>query len=338
MRWKCAEKKELFMNDSLQKMNSPRGSLLDKKESVFKKIISQRFLLLLIIPGIVYFIIFHYIPMYGIIIAFKDFNIFDGIWGSPWVGWKHFEFFTSLPYFWQVVKNTLWISSLKILTGFPCPIILAILLNELTAPRFKKTVQTITYLPHFLSWIVISGVVFQLLSNSYGLYGYICKVFNISNPSIILQTKNGFLGVLLLSNIWKEIGYGSIIYLASISSISPELYESAVIDGANRFKQCIYITLPCLKGIIAVMFVLAIGGILGGSFDQIYNLQNDVVRPWFDTIDTYVFRISGLDGGVGATPQYSLSAAVGLAKSLISLVLVLTSNWLVGKFANYTVF
>ena len=319
------------MDNSIKKVNIRRNSL-------GQKIWRQKFLLTLMVPGIIYFIIFHYIPMYGVIISFKDFDIFDGIWGSKWVGLKHFRFFTSLPYFWQVVGTTLKISGLKLLTGFFCPIILALLLNELQAKKFKRVVQTISYLPHFLSWIVISGIVFQLLSNSYGLYGYVCKLFNWADPQIILQTENGFMATLLISNIWKEIGYGSIIYLASISGISPELYESAVIDGAGRFRQCISITLPCLSTIIAVMLVLAMGGLLSGSFEQIYNLRNPVIAPTFETIDTYVFGLARLDGSGGGDPQYSLSAAVGLAKSVISLCLVLSCNWLVGKFANYTVF
>ena len=306
--------------------------------SLIKKIWRQKFLFVLMIPGLIYFFIFHYIPMYGVIISFKNYDIFEGIWGSPWVGLKHFQFFLSLPYFWQVVGTTLKISVLKLLTGFFCPIILALLLNELQAKRFKRVVQTISYLPHFLSWIVISGIIFQLLSNSYGLYGYISKMLNWPNPPIILQTENGFLSMLLISNIWKEIGYGSIIYLASISSISPDLYESAVIDGAGRFRQCISITLPCLSTIIAVMLVLAMGGLLSGSFEQIYNLRNPVIAPSFEIIDTYVFGLARLDGSGGGDPQYSLSAAVGLAKSVISLILVLSCNWTVGKFANYTVF
>lgn len=323
------------MNKALKKATShPSGRL----GSPLKKIWRQKFLLIMMIPGIIYYIIFHYVPMYGIIIAFKDFDIFEGITGSAWVGLKHFKFFTSLPYFWQTVLTTLKVSALKLLTGFPAPIILALLLNELTARRFKRVAQTISYLPHFLSWIVISGLVFQMLSNSYGLYGYICKALHISNPPIILQTENGFMGTLLFTNVWKEIGYGSIVYLASITSISPELYESAVIDGAGRFKQCIYITLPSMSMIISVMFVLAVGGILGGSFDQIYNLRNDVIAPAFETIDTYVFGLARLDGKGSGDPQYSLSAAVGLAKSVISLILVLSCNWLVGKFADYTIF
>ncbi|MDR0406166.1 MAG: ABC transporter permease subunit [Clostridiales bacterium] len=296
-----------------------------------KKVSRQRFLLFMIIPGIVYFVVFHYIPMYGVVIAFKNFDVFSGIWDSPWVGLSHFKFFAALPYFWQVVGNTLKISALKIFTGFPCPILLALLLNELYSQKFKKVVQTISYLPHFLSWIVISGVIFQLLSISYGFYGYICAAFG-REPSVILSTKSGFMSVLITSNIWKEIGYGSIIYLASIAGISPELYESAVIDGAGRFKQCLYITLPSLSNIIAVMLVLAMGGLLSGSFDQIFNLQNAVILPYFDTIDTYVYRM-----GIQQF-QYSFSAAVGLARSIIGIILVLSCNWVVGKFANYTVF
>ena len=307
-------------------------------KSLANKIWRQKSLLILMIPGIIYFIVFHYIPMYGLVISFKDFDVFEGIFNSPWVGLKHFKFFSSLPYFWQVVGITLKVSVLKLATGFFCPIILALLLNELQAKVFKRVVQTISYLPHFLSWVVITGIVFQLLSNSYGLYGYLCNLFNWTNPQIILQTENGFMATLLISNIWKEIGYGSIIYLATISGISPELYESAVIDGAGRFRQCISITLPSMSTIIAIMLVLSMGGLLGGSFEQIYNLRNPIVAPAFETIDIYVLGLARLDGSGGGDPQYSLSAAVGFARSAISMILVLSCNWIVGKFAKYSAF
>lgn len=302
----------------------PRGS-------AWSKVKRQRFLLLLLLPGMLYFFIFKYGPMYGITIAFKDYDVFKGISDSPWVGLKHFRNMFSSRYFLQVVGNTLRISLLKILTGFPAPIILALLLNELVFPRFKKTVQTISYLPHFLSWVVISGLVFQIVSPSYGLYGVLCKLFNWK-PMVILGNHKGFLSVLLLSNIWKEIGYGSIIYLAAIAGINMEMYEAARIDGANRWKQCRYITLPSIFPTIGMMFILGLGGILDGGFDQVFNLYNSLVMPSADIIDTYVYRIGLVE------LQYSFSTAVNVSKSLVAIVLVLSSNWLVGKLSDYTVF
>ena len=314
--------------------------LLPKRTGFFSRAWRQKFLLLMMIPGVLYFLIFRYIPMYGIIIAFKDFDFAYGISGSPWVGMQHFVSMWNNDYFWQTVSNTIKISILQLTTGFCFPILLALLLNELRAKRYKRVVQTISYMPHFLSWVVVSGLIFQLLSNQYGFYGYINNLFNRSNPTVIMQTEGGFMATILVSNIWKGIGYGSILYLARITGISPELYESAVIDGAGRFKQCIYITIPQIAPTIAVMLVLAMGGLLDGSFEQIYNLRNPIITPAFETIDTYVLDLTGLAGRTvgGARPQYSFSTAVNLSRSVIALGLVMSCNWIAGKVFNYTVF
>lgn len=291
----------------------------------------QKYLFLLLLPGLAYFLIFKYGPMYGILLAFKDYDPQVGILRSPWAGFKYFHQMFEMKYFWTVTANTLKISILKIITGFPAPILFALLLNEIISSKFKRVVQTISYLPHFLSWIIVSGLIFQLVSPSYGLYGLLCDVFGWKSQ-VLLGDGKSFLNILLISNIWKEMGYASIIYLAAIAGISTEMYESAIIDGAGRFKRCIYITIPSILPTICMLFVLGLGGILDGGFDQIFNLYNSMVMPSADIIDTFVYRIGLVE------MQYSFSTAVGIAKSVIALFLVLFSNWIVGKVSDYTVF
>ncbi|MBW7453015.1 ABC transporter permease subunit [Paenibacillus sepulcri] len=286
---------------------------------------------MLLLPGLIYFLLFRYGPMYGILLAFKEYDPQVGIFGSPWVGFKYFHQMFEMKYFWTVTGNTVKISLLKILVGFPTPIIFALLLNELVSNKFKRIVQTISYLPHFLSWIIVAGLIFQLVSPSYGLYGLLADTFSWK-PQVLLGDSKSFLQILLVSNVWKEIGYSSIIYLAAIAGINTDMYESATIDGAGRFKQCLYITIPSILPTIAMLFVLGLGGILDGGFDQIFNLYNSMVMPTADIIDTFVYRVGLVE------MQYSFSTAVGIAKSVIALILVLAANWIVGKLSNYTVF
>jgi putative aldouronate transport system permease protein len=295
-----------------------------------KEIKKSKYLLLLMLPGMIYFLLFKYGPMYGIILAFKEFDPSLGIIGSPWAGLRYFNRLFQTSYIWTVVANTLKISMLKIVIGFPAPIIFALLLNEITRERFKRIVQTISYLPHFLSWVVVSGLVFQLVSPSYGLYGYICKILGLK-AEVLLGDPNSFISILIISDLWKEVGYASVLYLASIAGISSELYEAAKIDGANRFEQAIYVTLPCILSTIAILFVLRLGGILDAGFDQIFNMYNPIVMKSVDVIDTYVFRI-GLENF-----EYSFSTAVGLTKSAVALILVLSGNWLVSKLSETSI-
>lgn len=303
---------------------------LTTKKPLLTLIRKQKFLLALMIPGMAYFFLFRYGPMYGLLLAFKSYDPVAGILNSPWVGLRYFRQMVEMNNFWTVVLNTLKISLLKILTGFPAPILLALMLNEILSSKFKRVVQTISYLPHFLSWVVVAGLIFQLLSPSYGLYGLVCKLFGWKTQ-VLLGDPQAFMITLLVSNIWKEIGYGSIIYLATIAGIDSQMYEAARIDGAGRLKQCLYITLPCLAPTISIMFVLGLGGILDGGFDQIFNLYNALVLPSVDIIDTFVYRV-GLEGF-----QFSFSTAVGVSKHLIAFILVMFCNWVVGKFSDYTI-
>ncbi|SFP97157.1 ABC transporter permease [Caldicoprobacter faecalis] len=280
-----------------------------------------KYLYLMLIPGITFFIIFHYVPMYGAIIAFKEYNIMQGILGSPWVGFKYFKQAFESPFFGQILWNTFIISVYKLIWGFPAPIILALLLNEVKNMIFRRTIQTISYLPHFISWVVIGGMFTDLLSPQTGVVNNIIKMFG-GQPIYFMASKEWFRTVLVVSSIWKEVGWNSIIYLAALSSIDPQLYEASQIDGANRWQQTWYITLPGIMSTIAILLILRLGNILNAGFEQIFIMYNPSVYEVADIIDTWVYR-TGIQG-----MRYSLATAVGLFKSVVGFILVVTSNWI----------
>lgn len=284
-------------------------------------------LIVMFFPAIVYFFVFKYVPMYGVTMAFKDYNMSKGILDSPWVGLKHFEKMMRSELFTRGMANTLIISFQKIIFGFPAPIILALLLNEIKNLRFKKIVQTISYMPHFLSWVVLSGIFTQLLSPSTGAVNYALQLLGIE-PIYFLASNNWFRKVLVITDIWAGVGWSTIIYMAAISGISPEYYEAAECDGATRFQKMIWITLPLLAPTIATLFILRVGGILDAGFDQVFNLYNSAVYETGDIIDTYVYRI-----GLGKM-QYSLSTAVGLFKNVIGFMLVIITNFVSKKLSG----
>lgn len=278
-------------------------------------------LTLMFLPVIVYFIVFKYVPMGGIVIAFKNYKIKQGIFGSAWCGLDNFTKAFATPTFARSVKNTLVISGLKLLFGFPAPILLALMLNEVTHIRFKKTVQTITYLPHFLSWVVLAGMFQQLLSPNNGAVNAVLKqVFGLKDSIYFLGSNQYFRGTLIVTDIWKNVGWSSILYLATISGIDPALYEAATVDGASRWQCTRYITFPSLVSTIVVMLILNIGSIMDAGFDQVFNLYNSAVYQTGDIIDTYVYRY-----GIGDM-KYSLATAVGLFKNVIAFVLVVGTN------------
>jgi putative aldouronate transport system permease protein len=289
-----------------------------------------RYLHLLVLPGIAYFIIFKYLPMYGIIIAFKDYQGiggYKGFFSAQWVGLLHFKNFFSSIYFWRLLRNTLILSGYKLTIAFVAPIVLALMINEVGNKFFKRSVQTITYMPYFLSWIVTAGLLMTLFSPSDGPVNIILgRLFGIEPIYFVSDTKY-FRGLLVGSDIWKNVGWGSIIYLAAMSNINPELYEAATVDGAQRWQRIWYITLPSIKEIIAVIFILAIGRILDQNFDQIFNLYSPAVYEVADVFDTYVYRV----GIRSQQAQFSYATAVGLFKSITSLLLVYISNRIAKK-------
>ena len=297
-----------------------------KKENEFVRTLKsygkQYQLVLMFLPAAITLALFAYAPMYGLTIAFKDFVLLKGISGSPWVGLENFRKLLTAPSFSEVFVNTIKISFLRLIFGFPAPILLALLLNEVGNARFKKVVQTISYLPHFLSWVVLAGIVIQILSPSSGIVNQIIVMFG-GNPIYFVADPRYFVPMLIVTGIWKEVGWGTVVYLASITSISPELYEAATIDGAGRFQKMLHITLPALRPVVSIMFILNSGNLINAGFDQIYNLYNPAVYKVADIIDTYVYRRGLLD------MKYSFSSAAGLFKNIISFALVLTTNGLV---------
>ena len=280
----------------------------------------ERLYLALLVPLIIWFLIFKYYPMYGVVIAFKDYRFLDGILGSQWVGLKHFQRAFSSSLFIRVLRNTVIISGYKLIFSFPAPIIFALLLNEIRHKRFKKIVQSFSYLPHFLSWVVFGGLMVELLSPSRGIINHIIGLFG-GDPIYFMIDKKWFRSVLVISDIYKSIGWGTIIYLAAISGISQDMYEAAVTEGANRFQQCIYITFPSIIPTVSIMLIFAIARLMNAGFDQIFNMYSPIVYEVSDIIDTYVYRVGIID------MDYSFSSAVGLFKNLIGMVLLLSANY-----------
>lgn len=282
----------------------------------------------MILPGMVFFLIFNYAPLYGIQLAFKKFLYNEGISGSPWIGLKNFQQLWLDREFYNVVKNTIIISFGKILFAFPAPILLALLLNELKNKKYKSIIQSVLYLPHFLSWVIVAGLIYNLISVTNGVMAKVlADIFQVQQPMIIGNPQY-FRLLVYWSNVWKTAGWGTIIYLAAISGIDASLYESAIIDGANRFKQMLYITIPSLSYAIVILLILSIGQVMNGGFDQIFNLYDPGVYKVGDIIDTYVYRI-GIQNA-----KFEFSTAAGLFKSVINCVLLLSANWIAKRLGH----
>ncbi len=282
-------------------------------------------LMLMFLPGLIALILFCYYPMYGILIAFKDFKMLKGISGSEWVGLEYFKRLFGDEEFWRVFRNTLRISILKLVIAFPAPIIFALCLNELRNLKFKKAVQTVTYLPYFFSWVVLGGMMLMIFSTT----GPINKILShiTSEPISFFGSGFWFIVLILVTSVWQGTGWSAIVYIAALSGIDMSLYEAAEVDGASRWKQTLHITLPCLLPTIITVFILNLGKVMEVGFDQIYNMYNPMVYDVADIIDTYVLRKL-------QNMNYSLGTAVGLFKSVISLVLVISSNYIVNKITD----
>ena len=285
---------------------------------------------LMILPGLLFILIFKYMPLGGITIAFKEFLPGKGIWGSPWVGLENFEYMLALPDTKRVMWNTLFIAAAKILINFPVPIIISILLNEVKNHGFKRSVQTIIYLPYFISWVILAGIIQDLFAKE-GLINQFLGIFG-AEPVFFLGNKYAFLGVLIGTDVWKNFGYNTVVYLAAITGIDETLYEAAKIDGANRFQQIWNVTLPGIAPIVVLMMILNLGNVLNAGFEQIFNLYNPLVYETADIIDTFAYRISLVEA------NYSLGTAVGLLKSVVSFILIVTSYKIANKYSDYTVF
>ncbi|SFB48339.1 carbohydrate ABC transporter membrane protein 1, CUT1 family [Cohnella sp. OV330] len=287
--------------------------------STFRYLNKKKYLYLMLLPGIAYFLIFNYIPMYGVVIAFKDFNFARGILHSPWIGMENFKYMFGLDDFYTVFLNSLYLSFLKLLFGFPFPILLALFLNEMRNRTYQKFSQTLIYLPHFISWVVIGGILVNFLSPTWGVFNLFLQQLGIE-PVFFLADNAFFRPLVVLSSIWKDSGWESIIYLAAMASINTELYEAASIDGASRLKRLWHITVPGIKSTIVVLIILRLGHIMNNGFEQIFVLQNPMNLHVSEVFETYAYRV-GILGG-----RFSFGATVGLFTSAIGLIFLIASN------------
>ena len=297
---------------------------LTKRTSLKRYIWKKRWLYLMCIPGLVYLILFHYVPMYGIMMAFQNFSFKKGIFGSPFNDFANFKELFGSQIFYRVLRNSLFLSVTRLIFSFPVPIILALLINEIRCKAFKRTAQTLMYLPHFLSWVVLGGIVVNMLSMTDDLVNDLIAASGGEKINF-LGSVDWFRTVIIGSHIWKEAGWGTIIYLSALTAINPEYYEAAKVDGANRFQQTLYITLPGISGTIVIMLILAIGGLMNNGFEQIFLFKNNLNQSVAEVFETYVYQV-GIAGG-----RYSYSTAVGLFKNVVGAVLVFSSNLIAQK-------
>ena len=289
-----------------------------KKGLKFKKILSNYQLYLFLLPALIYFIVFHYLPMYGILIAFKDFVATKGIMGSPWVGFKHFERFFESFQFWTLIKNTLGLSVVQLIVGFPLPIFLALMLNQIRSEKYKRFVQTVVYAPHFISVVVLAGMIFVFFSNN-GLINNIILLFG-GDPISFMAKPEWFKPLYIASGVWQETGWAAIIYLAALAGVSPELHEAAVMDGANKWQRILHVDIPAIMPTAVILLILSVGGIMNIGFEKAYLLQTPMNQPSAEIIPTYVYKM-GLQQA-----QYSFAAAVGLFNAVINLILLIAVN------------
>jgi len=285
----------------------------------------------MLLPAVILTLIFAYIPMGGLVVAFQDFKPWLGFAKSEWVGLEHFQYLFSTPEYVQVIWNTLIIAAMKIIAGLIAPFTFALLLNEVRSSGFKRSVQTMVYLPHFLSWVILGGILLDMLSSDGLVNQALGALFGI-DPIFFLGDGNWFRFVVVVSDVWKEFGFGAIVFLAALSGINPSLYEAAEVDGANRWQQTLSITIPAMIPITIVVGTLALGNVLNAGFDQIFNLYNALVMDKGDIIDTFVYRVGIVDG------KFGFSTAVGLFKSIVGFVLIVVAYRLAYKLANYRIF
>lgn len=304
-----------------------RKNKVQQKQSFIQGIKSSRALYLLLLPSFIIFLLFTYYPMYGVIIAFKDFSPAQGILGSPWVGFKNFiQYFNSYQ-FWQTIRNTIVISLYTIVVTFPLPVFLALMCNQIRARRFKKFFQVSTYLPHFISTVVMCGMIILFLSPSTGIIAKLAGIFGFTLPNL-MGSASAFPSIYVWTEAWQHVGWDSILYIATLSAIDPTLYEAATMDGASKWKRMIHIDIPALLPTATIMFILRMGSVMSVGFEKIYLLQNTLNSSTSEIISTYVYKM-GL-----VSNQYSLSSAIGLFNNVINLVLLLLVNYTSKKLSD----
>ncbi|MCL6602753.1 MAG: ABC transporter permease subunit [Paenibacillus sp.] len=308
-------------------------SSLPVRRKLSKQFWLQRYLMLLTLPTVLWMIIFNYIPMYGVIISFQEYTPYQGFLHSPWVGLANFKELFNDPTFIESLINTFKISIAKLVFGFPAPIILSLLLNELVFKRFKRIVQSLTYLPYFVSWVLVVGLMYTLLDPQTGVVSkMLMSTGLIGSDTILMGDPESFLTLVVFTEVWKNIGWNSIIYLAAIAGIDPQLYEAAVVDGANRFQRIWHITLPSLKPTIIILLILSVGGLINSNFDQMYLMQNSMTQDAANVLSVYSYK-TGL-----VTGRFSYGTAIGLFQSIVAFVLMYTANYSSRKITKESLF
>ncbi|MFC3798461.1 ABC transporter permease [Cohnella sp. GCM10012308] len=308
-------------------------SSMPAKRSLTKRIWLQRYLMILTLPAILWMILFNYIPMYGIIIAFQEYTPFKGFIHSDWTGLANFKELFADPTFRESLSNTFKISIAKLVFGFPAPIVLALLLNELVFKRFKRVVQSLTYLPYFVSWVLVVGLMYTLLDPDTGVLAkLLVRLGLIGDETMLMGSAHSFLALVVITEIWKNIGWNSIIYLAAIAGIDPQMYEAAVMDGANRFQRIWHITLPAIKPTIIILLILSIGGLVNSNFDQMYLMQNSMTQDAANVLSVYSYKMGLVSG------RFSYGTAVGLFQSLVAFVLMYMANYSSRKITKESLF
>ena len=307
---------------NLKKTSSAKE--LRRKGDILKALRRDFWLYVFLAPAVIYLIIFKYLPMLGMVIGFKDYSIGRGIWGSEWVGFDNFIRLFKTPNFFTILRNTIGLNILNLVFGFPAPIILSLLINEVHHKFYKRTVQTVLYVPHFVSWVILGGIVIQITSMNGPISVAMQRLFG-TQPISFISDPVSWVVIYVISGIWQSAGWGTIIYLAAITGVDAQLYEAARIDGANKFQQTIYVTIPCIMGTIVTLLILRMGSMLSVGFEQIYMLQNSAVFDVSDVISTYEYRV-GLE-----QRQYSLTTALGFFKGVVGLILVFGTNSIAKK-------
>ncbi|OIJ14669.1 protein lplB [Anaerobacillus alkalilacustris] len=311
-------------NLAVEKQIPPQSPKAKKREKLWRQIKKNKMIYLMITPGILYFLIYKYLPMYGLVIAFQDYKPYLGISDSEWVGLKHFERLFTSAEFGMIFKNTLTLFAMQIFIYFPIPIILALMLNEVRKEFFKRSIQTLIYIPHFMSWVVIVSISYVMLTLDGGLINGLLEAIGLNKINFLLNA-DWFRPMYIIQVIWREAGWGTIIFLAAISAVDPSLYEAARMDGANRFQQMWHITIPAIKSVIVVLLILKVGDVLELGFEHIFLLLNAANREVAEIFDTYVYT-AGLKQG-----QFSYSTAVGFFKGFVGLILIMFANWAAKK-------
>jgi putative aldouronate transport system permease protein len=309
---------------SLQSGGLPAAGRKTKSSALWRKLNQSKYLLLLFLPCLIYYILFKYLPMFGIVISFKNYNLYKGIWDSPWVGFKYYKMFFANPDFLILLRNTFLLGAYKLFFGFPAPIILALMLNELKHAMFKRFVQTVSYLPHFISNVVVASMVIMFLSPSGGIVNHIIQLLGMDPVNFMVKAEL-FRPIYVISEIWQHIGWETIIYLAALTAIDPQLYEAAEMDGAGRWKRVFHVTLPGIAPAIVILFILNIGKVLEIGFEKVFLLYNPAIYETADIISTYVYR-TGLSQG-----NYSYATAIDLFGGIVSLIFVYSANYLSRK-------